>query len=103
MPRLLSNKSPTKISKVKVEKIIKPKSEDEMTAWEYYSFLMRFGKRKMDRFEWLSWKEKKDLEDYNKKYSEDGRRKIGAKEFHWRIKKDRDFDERLYLIDDKLK
>ena len=111
MPRLLSNKSPKKTSsELKVEKksglkeeSFKPKSEDEMTAWEYYSFLMRFGKRKMDRFEWRIWKEKKDIEDWNKKYSEDGRRKICSREFHWRFKKDPDFDERLYVIDNKLK
>ena len=63
MPRLLSNKTPKKISEPKVEKKLKPvekksferpkpKTVEEMTAWEYYNSLMLFGKRKMDRFEW---------------------------------------------------
>ena len=115
MPRLLSNKEPKKITEVrvwkkselKVEEKPKPKSEDEMTAWECYSFLMRFGKRKMDRFEWRIWKSKKDEEDWNKKYikNEEGRfvKRISSKEFYWRIKKDPDFDERLCMIDNNLK
>ena len=107
MPRLLSNKEPTKISEVKVGKKSeqksfnppKSKSTDEMTAWEYYSFLMRFGKRKMFRHEWLNWMSKKDEEDIQKRY--DGRMKgnlegrISFAEYNWRIKKDRDFDDMI--------
>ena len=68
MPRLLSNKEPTKRSEVRVEKKPKQKSEGEMTAWESYSFLMRFGGRRMDRHEWQIWKLKKDDEDRYKNY-----------------------------------
>ena len=116
MPRLLSNKSPKKISDTKVEGSVlmpkakkksfvppKRKSVDEMSSWEYYNFLMLFGKRKMDRFEWRIWKEKKDIEDWNKKYSQDGRRKICSREYAWRLKKDPDFDERMYVIDNNLR
>ena len=119
MPRLLSNKSPKKNLPVKVEKKsnlkveekpkqknigpTKNKTEDEMSAWEYYSFLMRFGKRKMDRYEWLTWKLKKDEEDWNKKYTKDGRRKISVAEFNWRIKNDLDFDDSMIEVDCKLK
>ena len=80
MPRLLSNKAPEKseavphnIKSSDIEKLnnVKSnkgqvvisslkKSKDEMSSWEYYNFLMRFGKRKMDRWEWQTWKLKKD-------------------------------------------
>ena len=111
MPRLLSNKSPRKTSpelkvekksesftltpkaeqkfiKPTVQKSFKPKSEDEMTAWEYYSFLMRFGKRKMTRIEWVIWKMKKDEEDIQKGYVKG---KMSSMEYHWRLKKDPHF------------
>ena len=42
--------------------------EENMSAWEYYNFLMRFGKRKMTRIEWVIWKMKKDEEDTQKGY-----------------------------------
>ena len=130
MPRLLSNKEPTKKitgvkeaekkvltkpSETKTEKKVlsKPsetktvKTEDEMTAWEYYSFLMRFGKRKMTRFEWLTWVLKKDEEDRQKRYirRKEGpfEGKISAAEFNWRISHDKDFDERLVEVDYNLK
>ena len=119
MPRLLSNKLPKKTSSIKVsqtnvanESLIPlkgrgQKSVSEMSSWEYYNSLMMFGKRKMDRFEWCIWKEKKDQEDWNKKYimNDEGRyvRRISSKEFNWRIKKDPNFDERFYMIDNKLK
>ena len=120
MPRLLSNKSPNKKSSVKVEEY-KPiisqvkvkakspgtKSVDEMSSWEYYNSLMLFGKRRMDRFEWRIWVEKKNKEDFHKKYimNDEGRyvKRICSREFNWRLKRDPDFDERLCMIDDKLK
>ena len=120
MTRLLSNKSPLKkILKpdCKTEKKSfvspKPKSEDsvasrqdEMSSWEYYNSLMMFGKRKMAQFEWIIWKDKKDKEDFHKKYimNNGGRyvKRISSKEFNWRFKKDPDFDERFYMTDNKL-
>ena len=101
MPRLLSNKEPTRLLKSEIslnkqfksedkepirkteKKILnepsvpkgralrtssEQKSEDEMTSWEYYCFLMRFGKRKMDRYEWMTWKVKKNEEDNYKNH-----------------------------------
>ena len=118
MPRLLSNKSPKKISasaersseqsergneEVKVEekksekKSFEPprtKSVEEMTAWEYYNHIMRFGKKKMNRSEWCIWKEKKDLEEILKGYV---RKKptlnngMSSMEYAWRLKKDPHF------------
>ena len=111
MPRLLSNKSPGKkilkpVCKTEKKSFVPPKTIDEMTSWEYYSHLMRFGKRKMQRFEWIIWSEKKDKEDFHKKYimNNDGKyvKRISSKEFNWRFKKDPDFDERFYMIDNKL-
>ena len=119
MLRLLSKKEPTKISEVRVEKKFnlkveekpnpksfvppKPKSEDEMSAWEYYSFIMRFGKRKMNRHEWLTWWLKKNDEDRQKRYvrRKEGplEGKISPSEFNWRMKKDSYFDERMYEMD----
>ena len=118
MPRLLSRKEPTKIvprepkaplrdnTISEVKKIIKPtvqksfsppkpKTEDEMTAWEYYNSLMVFGKRKMTRIEWVIWKNKKDYEDMRKGKFVYGdpplRKKISFAEYNWRVKKDPDF------------
>ena len=53
IPRLLSNKAP---ETNKGQVIISSTNKDvsEMNSWEYYCFLMRFGKRKMDRDEWLT-------------------------------------------------
>ena len=103
MPRLLSNKSPKKNLPVKVEKkkspvkVEKEKSlrpEESMSAWEYYNFLMWFGRRKMTRSEWLVWRLKKDTEDMEKggirKEFPLKKRKSSA-EYNWRIKKDLDF------------
>ena len=116
MPRLLSNVPAKKIceqkdlgpKKVSEQKAIKPpKIVEGMSSWEYYSFLMRFGKRKMLRHEWVIWKEKKDNEDWNKRYikNEEGRfvKIISSKEFNYRIKYDKDFDERFVYVDHKLK
>ena len=105
MPRLLSKVSPNKsVDDFNIEECKQTSAEkktiDEMSSWEYYFFL---GKRKMGRYEWWIWKGKKDKEDWKKKYDEEGRRKISSTEFGWRIKKDPDFDERLYVIDHKLK
>ena len=135
MPRLLSNKSPTKISEVRVwgktpteenppekkfegfalrtsseQKILKPvepksfksvekkkslRIEEDMSSWEYYNFLMRFGKRRMVRSEWLAWKLKKDKEDMDKGYVKRKdpplREKMSSAEYHWRLKKDPNF------------
>ena len=126
MPRLLSKKSPQKISEgrasargnealrtgsetlryasseVRVEEkselkkeSFKPKTEDEMTAWEYYNSLMVFGKRKMTRIEWVIWKNKKDYEDMRKGKFVYGdpplRKKISFAEYNWRLKKDPHF------------
>ena len=68
--------------------------EENMTAWEYYNFLMSFGKRKMTRIEWVIWKMKKDEEDTQRGYVEKKdylRGKMSSAEYHWRIKKDPDF------------
>ena len=105
MPRLLSNKSPKKISEVKVEekksgtpatekKSLRP--EENMSAWEYYNFLMRFGKRKMTRIEWVIWKMKKDNEDIQKKGYVEERKPLlkngmSFEEYNWRLKKDPNF------------
>ena len=104
MPRLLSNKSPNKITSVKVEKSeehkqtnIKNKSlrpEENMSAWEYYNHLMKYGKRKMTRIEWVIWKMKKDEEDMEKKgYIERAPTKVrmSSKEYFGRLKYDPDF------------
>ena len=93
MPRLLSNKSPNKITSVKVEKVeehkqTKKKSlwpEEDMSAWEYYSHLMRYGERKMTRDEWVIWKMKKDEEDMERKV------RMSSKEYFVRLKYDPDF------------
>ena len=115
MPRLLSNKEPTKKSELKVEKKSelrvekKPeqRSEEEMTAWEYHSFLMRFGKRKMDRYEWMTWKVKKNEEDYYKNHlrKKDGppKEKLSAAEFNWRVFHVGDVDETMAEVDYNLK
>lgn len=34
--------------------------EREMTFWEYYNYIMRYGKVKMTRSEYLRWQWKKD-------------------------------------------
>ena len=105
MPRLLSKKEPTKISEVKVEKKFnlkveeKPKQkslrpEGNMSAWEYYNFLMRFGKRKMTRIEWVIWKMKKDEEDLAKGRKKPPlKKKMSSAEYNWRLKKDPDFND----------
>ena len=123
MPRLLSNKEPTKKSEPKIlnksmeptkksePKILnklpepKRKSEDEMSSGEYYKYLMRFGKRKMDRFEWLTWKLKKDDEqDYRRYIMKKNRAimRVSAKYFNWRAFHIGDIDERLMEIDPNL-
>ena len=102
-----SNKSPNKSSEVKVEvkkseapTMSKKKSlwpEENMSSWEYYNHIMRFGKRKMVRQEWVVWKMKKDEEDLNKKGYVGERKKASIKErnefyeYAWRLKKDPDF------------
>ena len=122
MPRLLSKKEPTKISEVRVEKKSgvkverkpeqkslkqsEPKREEEMSSWEYYSFLMRFGKRKMDRYEWRTWKVKKNEEDryknhLRKKYGPP-KEKMSAAEFNWRVFHVGDIDESMVEVDYNL-
>ena len=109
MPRLLSNVSPNKNhAKVNVEKT-KEKSpqkifnkfvvtksmwpEENMTSWEYYNHIMRFGKRKMEYGEWVIWKMIKDREDIKKKgyVEEPPKKKMSSAECNWRFKKDPDF------------
>ena len=112
MPRLLSNKEPTHHFKSEDKKLIgkseqkilsKPKvvggsalrtlseqkSEDEMSSWEYYCSLMKFGRRKMDKHEWQIWRLKKDEEDsykryFVKKYNRP-KEKMSAAEYNWRV------------------
>ena len=104
MPRLLSNKSPKKTLSAKVEKFEEQKQtntkkkslrpEENMSAWEYYNHLMRYGKRKMTRSEWVVWSLKKDQEDLKK-----GKcirlppfnRVVSSVEYNWRLKKDPHF------------
>ena len=101
-PRILSktNKQP----EVKIAKINPKKTEKEMSSWEYYSFLMRYGKRKMDRLEWLTWRMKRDEEESYKRYLNrkemDGppELKLSPAEFNWRAYHVGDVDERLIEI-----
>ena len=104
MPRLLSNKSPNKNLSVKVEEkksetqMINEKKksmwpEENMSSWEFYNHIMRFGKRKMTHSEWFVWKMKKDEEDLKKKgyVEEPPKKKMSFREYAWRLKKDPDF------------
>ena len=103
MPRLLSNKSPKKSSEVKVETPTpndKKKSlcpEQDMTAWEYYNHLMKSGKRKMTRDEWLVWSLKKSQEDVKKgkciRLASGG--VMTSTEYNYRLKKDPNFVDKI--------
>ena len=90
---------PEKKSELKVKKKSPQKSffpEENMSAWKYYNYLMRFGKRKMTRTEWVIWKTKKDKEDLEKKGYVEERKPLlkngmSSIEYAWRLKKDPHF------------
>ena len=103
MPRLLSNKSPNKISRKPVEKFEEHKQKEslwpdkDMTAWEYYNHLMKSGKRKMTRDEWLVWSLKKSQEDVKKgkciRLASGG--VMTSTEYNYRLKKDPNFVDKI--------
>ena len=80
MPRLLSNKEPKKKNTEEQKPLIvceKKRSDLELhpdpgirdyqigqlTANEYWKYIMRYGERKMTRDEWKMWRSKKNREE----------------------------------------
>ena len=81
MPRLLSNKEPTKqrsdkpiiynqrketlVKEIELssDPIVRDYQMRQFTASEYWKYIMRFGRRKMTRDEWEIWNEKKQQEE----------------------------------------